>query len=58
MPRLAPVQYAQWEEAQKDFRRARSVWERALDVQYRHVPFWLKVSLLLSPGTPHTLPTL
>ena len=37
-------QYAQWEEAQKDFRRARSVWERALDINYRNVPYWLKVS--------------
>jgi len=36
------VKYAQWEEAQKDFRRARSVWERALDINYRHIPFWLK----------------
>lgn len=29
------VKYAQWEEQQKDFRRARSVWERALEVDYR-----------------------
>eukprot|EP00877_Chromochloris_zofingiensis_P007788 jgi/Chrzof1/3262/Cz12g18090.t1 len=36
------VKYAQWEEGQKDFRRARSVWERALDVDYRIVSTWLK----------------
>ncbi len=35
-------QYAQWEEKQKDFRRARSVWERALDVNYNAVQIWLK----------------
>ena len=29
------VKYAQWEEQQKDFRRARSVWERSLEVDYR-----------------------
>ena len=36
------LQYATWEEAQKDFRRARSVWERALEVSYTSVPLWLK----------------
>ena len=36
------VKYAQWEEAQKDFRRARSVWERALDADHRNVSVWLK----------------
>eukprot|EP00798_Chlamydomonas_sp_ICE-L_P019500 gene19500-26163_t len=36
------VKYAVWEEAQKDFRRARSVWERAIDVNYRSVSYWLK----------------
>ena len=42
--RHAPhLQYAIWEEQQKDFRRARSVWERGLDVNYRSVTFWLKV---------------
>ncbi len=40
-PWLRP-QYAQWEEKQKDFRRARSVWERALDVNYNAVNLWLK----------------
>ncbi|KIY96204.1 Protein crooked neck, partial [Monoraphidium neglectum] len=37
------VKYAQWEEGQKDFRRARSVWERALDNDYRSTTVWLKV---------------
>ena len=36
------VQYAQWEEGQKDFRRARSVWERALEVSYTNPTTWLK----------------
>ncbi|KAK9915014.1 hypothetical protein WJX75_003619 [Coccomyxa subellipsoidea] len=36
------VKYAQWEEGQKDFRRARSVWERALDVSYTNPTTWLK----------------
>ena len=35
-------QYAQWEEAQKDFRRARSVWERALDVNTQSITLWLR----------------
>lgn len=40
------LQYAAWEESQKDFRRARSVWERAIDVEYTNVTFWLKVGRL------------
>ncbi|CAN1751072.1 Crooked neck-like protein 1 [Linum perenne] len=36
------VKYAQWEESQKDFSRARSVWERALEVDYRQHTLWLK----------------
>lgn len=36
------IKYAQWEEQQKDFRRARSVWERALDVDHRNLSVWLK----------------
>ena len=36
------LQYAQWEEAQKDFRRARSVWERALDVNPQSITLWLR----------------
>ena len=38
------MQYATWEEQQKDFRRARSVWERALDVSYTNPSIWVKVS--------------
>ncbi len=36
------MQYAQWEEAQKDYRRARSVWERALDVNPQSITLWLR----------------
>ncbi|WIA40318.1 hypothetical protein OEZ86_013688 [Tetradesmus obliquus] len=36
------IKYAHWEESQKDFRRARSVWERAIDVDYTNTNFWLK----------------
>ncbi|KAK4759983.1 hypothetical protein SAY87_023114 [Trapa incisa] len=36
------VKYALWEESQKDFNRARSVWERALEVDYRNHTLWLK----------------
>ncbi|GLJ29939.1 hypothetical protein SUGI_0591840 [Cryptomeria japonica] len=36
------VKYAQWEESQKDFARARSVWERALEVDYRNPTLWLR----------------
>ena len=36
------LQYAQWEEGQKDFRRARSVWERALEVTHTNPTVWLK----------------
>ncbi|KAJ6695337.1 hypothetical protein OIU74_014466 [Salix koriyanagi] len=36
------IKYAQWEESQKDFNRARSVWERALEVDYRNHTLWLK----------------
>ncbi|PKA55794.1 PsbB mRNA maturation factor Mbb1, chloroplastic [Apostasia shenzhenica] len=36
------VKYADWEEQQKDFARARSVWERALEVDYRERTLWLK----------------
>lgn len=39
------LQYATWEEQQKDFRRARSVWERALGIDYRNVNTWLKVRI-------------
>ena len=36
------VKYALWEESQKDFARARSVWERALDQNHRALTLWLK----------------
>ncbi|XP_073127826.1 uncharacterized protein [Henckelia pumila] len=36
------VTYAKWEESQKDFTRARSVWERALGVDYRDSKLWLE----------------
>ncbi len=37
-----PVRYAAWEESQNEFERARSVYERALDTDYRNVTIWLK----------------
>ncbi|BAF17011.1 uncharacterized protein [Oryza sativa Japonica Group] len=36
------VKYAKWEEQQRDFARARSVYERALDVAHRDHTLWLK----------------
>ncbi|KAG8364176.1 hypothetical protein BUALT_Bualt19G0099800 [Buddleja alternifolia] len=36
------VKYAKWEESQKDFTRARSVWEQALEKDYRDHTLWLK----------------
>lgn len=36
------IKYAQWEESQKQIQRARSVWERALDVDHRNITIWLK----------------
>ncbi|KAM7288515.1 crooked neck-like protein 1 [Ixodes scapularis] len=36
------IKYAQWEESQKEIQRARSVYERGLDVDHRNVTFWLK----------------
>ncbi|XP_023230969.1 crooked neck-like protein 1 [Centruroides sculpturatus] len=36
------IKYAQWEESQKKVDRARSVYERALDVDHRNVTLWLK----------------
>ncbi|KAK6935487.1 HAT (Half-A-TPR) repeat [Dillenia turbinata] len=36
------IKYAQWEESQKDFARARSVWERAIEVDYKNHTIWLK----------------
>lgn len=36
------TQYAQWELEQKEFRRARSIFERALDVDSTNVALWLR----------------
>ena len=36
------VKYANFEERQKDYERARSVWERTLEVDHRNVSIWLK----------------
>ncbi|PHJ23934.1 crooked neck family 1 protein isoform [Cystoisospora suis] len=36
------IKYAEWEAAQKEFRRARSVFERALGVDYQNTTLWLK----------------
>ncbi|CAL9220635.1 unnamed protein product [Arabidopsis halleri] len=37
------VRYAQWEESQMDYKRARSVWERALEGEdYRNHTLWVK----------------
>ncbi|URD98738.1 HAT (Half-A-TPR) repeat [Musa troglodytarum] len=40
------VKYASWEESQGDFARARSVWERVLEVDYRNPTLWLKYAEL------------
>ena len=36
------LQYAKWEETQQEFRRVRSIFERALQVDYQNVSLWLK----------------
>jgi len=36
------VKYAMWEETQLEFDRARSVWERALEIDHRNQTMWLK----------------
>jgi crooked neck len=36
------IRYAQWEETQREIDRARSIYERALDVDYQSVNLWLK----------------
>ncbi|KFG54519.1 putative crooked neck family 1 protein isoform 2, partial [Toxoplasma gondii FOU] len=36
------IKYAEWEAAQKEFRRARSVFERALNVDFQNTTLWLK----------------
>ncbi|OQR97253.1 pre-mRNA-splicing factor, Crooked neck-like protein [Achlya hypogyna] len=36
------IKYAQWEESMREFERARSIYERALDVDYKNHSLWLK----------------
>lgn len=36
------LKYAKWEESQGEIQRARSVYERALDVDHRNPTFWLR----------------
>ncbi|KAF8407773.1 hypothetical protein HHK36_006909 [Tetracentron sinense] len=36
------ITYGEWEESQDDLNRARSVWERALEVDHRNHTSWLK----------------
>jgi len=36
------LQYASWEESQNEMERARSVYERALDVEHRNTSLWIK----------------
>ena len=50
------LKYAAFEEAQRDFERARSVYERALDVDHRNTTLWLKYSL--APSTQTSCPRL
>jgi crooked neck len=44
------VKYAEWEVTQSDYRRARSVWERALEVDARNVNFWVKYAEMEMKG--------
>ena len=50
------LKYAAFEEQQRDFERARSVYERALDVNHRNTTLWLKYSL--APSTQTSCPRL
>lgn len=40
------IKYAKWEESQQEFARARSIYERALDVDHRNIVLWLKYAEL------------
>jgi crooked neck len=40
------IKYAQWEESQNEIQRARSIWERAIDIDHRAVQVWLKYAEL------------
>jgi len=44
------TRYAQWETAQQEFDRARSIYERALDVDYRNHSLWLKYAEMEMKG--------
>merc|ERR1711865_1149884 len=39
------TKYAMWEESQRDFRRARSVFERAIAVDHRNLSLWIKFEM-------------
>jgi len=36
------IKYATWEESLQEFRRARTIFERALDIDYKNASVWLK----------------
>lgn len=36
------IKYATWEESLQEFRRARSIFERAIDIDYKNISLWLK----------------
>ena len=36
------IKYAMWEETQLEFDRARSIWERSLEIDHRNTTIWLK----------------
>eukprot|EP01084_Bolivina_argentea_P070631 128435_1 len=38
------LKYAAWEESQKEYERARSIFERIIDIDYRNHTIWLKYS--------------
>lgn len=44
------IQYAVWEASQNEYARARSVFERALDVDPRSSQLWLKYTEIVSPA--------
>nr|XP_016442562.1 PREDICTED: crooked neck-like protein 1 [Nicotiana tabacum] len=41
------VKYAKWEETQKDFKRTRSIYERAIELNYRDHTIWDRAVTLL-----------
>lgn len=40
------IKYARWEESQKELDRARSVWERLLEVDYRNHTVWVEYAAM------------